>query len=639
MKKIKFWLIVICSLLVSLSSSAYSDSLQIEFYSTSDKEDSRVIAYQIAKKTIYSQPDTAIKYLHAAIKDSTFNPQSENLGNCLNAIGVYHFNKHNFDSVIYYSSRALKIFLDNDNPAGGIKMRKNIALARRSLGDYQAALKSFFKILDFYKSDSNDVRVAATLNDIGNTYSYLEDYYKSIHYQHEALAYLIEKSNNNLKGNIYNSLGYAYSALGKTDTAVLYYEISLELKLVGGNIYGIANTRNNLCTLIDYKEYPKKCEDCLLALLKDQKKINDSKGIARTFINLSSSDSYYNNCFLALQRLDSAGYYLSFSDDIFLKQDYFKQYAKVLNECGKNGLAYNYLDSLMKLNDSIFEFQKQREIFELDTKYQTQQKEENIKMLEAKNEFTTIKVQKQRWQISFLIFFLITVVGGGTLAFFLLKQRQRKLKELAILKIREEERVRISRDMHDEIGSGLTKISFMGEQFKLQNTEKNSDSISKIIKQSRLLSKNLREIIWAIDPRNDNLPEMLFYFRDYINDFCDNTNINCTISFDDDIKGFEIASEIRRNLFLVLKEILNNIAKHADANNVKVSFYLENNLGFLIVEDDGKGFNESLVRKGLGLDSLKSRTKKLNGILNINSSINTGTTVSLEQIILNTTKV
>ena len=633
MKKIKFWLIVFSSL-YSVISFGNTDSLRSEFNLISNPDAKMKIAYEIAKKTMYSQPDTTTKYIYSALKDSSAVPKSENLANCLNVMAVYHFNIHNFDSVIYYASRGLKIFIDNGNPGGGIRMRKNIALAQRSQGEYQQALKSFFKILDFYKNDSNDVRVAATLNDIGNTYLYLKDYQKGIHYQNEALKYVEGQDNNRLKGNIYNSFGYAYSAQGIDDSAIFYFEKSLKLKLKSGDIWGIVSARNNICTQIDHKEYPKKHKDCLLALLKDQKRINDSKGIARTYMNLAVSDYYHKKCSLVIKRLDSAAFYLAFSDDIFLKQKYLKQRAKALRKCGEDRLSYLYLDSLMKLNDSIFEFQKQKEIIELDTKYQTQQKEENIKMLEAKNELTTIKVQKQRWQISFLIFFLITIVGGGTLVFFLLKQRQRKLKELAILKIREEERVRISRDMHDEIGSGLTKISFMGEQIKLQNTDKNSDGIAKIIKQSRLLSKNLREIIWAIDPRNDNLPEMLFYFRNYVNDFCDNTNINCTISFADDIEGFEIASDIRRNLFLVLKEILNNIAKHADANNVNVSFYLENNLGFLIVEDDGKGFDETIVRKGLGLDSLKSRTKKLNGILNINSSMNKGTKVSLEQMIL-----
>lgn len=638
MKIIKLFLIVVCFLIIRGSSFADSDSLKAEFYSTNDIEKKRLHAYKIGLSNLNSMPDTAFKYLFAAIKDSSENPKSENLANCFNALGVYHFNNHNFDSVIYYSSRALKIFMDNDNPGGGIKPRKNIALARRSLGDYQSALESFFEILDFYKKDSIDVRIAATLNDIGNTYLYLTDYQKGIHYQNEALKYLEVQDNNRLAGNIYNSFGYAYGALGIDDSAVFYYEKSLELKLKSGDIYGIATSRNNLCTQIDFKKYPKKCEDCLLELLNDQKKINDTKGIARTYLNLSVSDYYHKKCDLAIRRLDSAAFYLGFSNDIFLKQKYLKQRAKALRACGEDRLSYLYLDSLMQLNDSIFEFQKQKEIFELDAKYQTQQKADSIHMLEAKNELTTIKVQKQQWQISFLVFFLITFVGGGTLAFFLLKQRQRKHRELAIIKMREEERVRIARDMHDEIGSGLTRISFMSEQIKLQ---KDSDNvgIAKVINQSRSLSKSLREIIWAIDPGNDKLSELLFYLRDYINEFSDHTTISCKIDFPDVIEDFEVAAEIRRNLFLALKEILNNVAKYANTDSVYVEFYIKNKLGYLTVTDKGCGFDEDSVVKGLGLESIKQRAEYLGGRFKMDSKINEGTTIKLEALVLNTTKV
>jgi len=621
-------------------SFADSDSLRTVFYTTRVTEEKWAAAYLIAKENISSHPDTVTKYMYAVIKDSAANPQSESLGNCFHSLGVYHFYQHHFDSVIFYSSKALKIFLDNGNLDRGMKAQYNIALAHRSLGDYQSALNNLYEILDFRKNDSDSVRVAATLNDIGNTYSYLKDYTKAILFQNEALEYLEETPDIGIQGNVYNSLGYIYQKIGKPDSAILFYQQSLELKLQAGNIYSVVNTRNNLCILIDYKQYPEKCEECLKELLRDQKKINDTKGIARTFINLSVQNVYYGNCSKALSQLDSVGYYLRFSNDIFLKQYYFDYYADALKKCGEINLAYLYLDSLITLNDSIFKFQKQKEIIELDTKYQTQQKEANIKALKAANAISLLNVEKQRWQISFLVFFLITLIGGGVLFFFLLKQRQRKLKELAVLKMREEERVRIARDMHDEIGSGLTRISFMSEQIRMQkDADENKEGVSKIISQSRNLSKNLREIIWAIDPRNDKLSELMFYFRDYINEFSENTDINCIVDFSEVKEDVEILSEIRRNLFLALKEILNNIAKHADTDLVKVEFHIEGKFAYLRVTDNGKGFDEEIVKKGLGLESLKNRTEKLGGVFRLESKINIGTTIMIEKIRLNTTKV
>lgn len=633
-------LCVACFVMLQLISFANVDSLKVAFNTSSSAENKMQIAYEIAKKTVNSMPDTALSYLYKAIKNNDEYSQSTDFGICLNSISVCYFNKQNYDSVIHNATRSLHIFLVNGDTIESIKARKNIALAQRNKGNYKLALNSFFEILEFYKHDSNNVRIAATLNDIGNTYLFLKEYSKGTHYQFEALEYLSDKDEVRLKGNIYNSLGYAYNAINKPDSAILFYEISLELKLKGNNIYQIAITRNNLCTAIDYKKELKKSNDCLFELLKDQKKINDNEGIARTYLNLSVNNTYHNNCEQALNQLDSAAYYLQSSDDIFLKQHYLKLRSQAFNKCGDNHLAYVYLDSLVNLNDSIFKFQKQKEIFELDTKYQTQHKLEEIKILETKNAVNLLEVQKQRWQISFLIFFLLTFVGGGIALFFLFKQRQQKLKELAILKMREEERVRIARDMHDEIGSGLTRISFISEKIKSQNTDDIfNESISKIIKESRKLSNSLREIIWAIDPRNDKLSELLFYLRDYINEFSLNTGIDCKIDFPDDIVDFVVGTDIRRNLFLALKEILNNIAKHAKANSVKIKFNEKAKLAFLSIEDDGEGFDQNQVKKGLGIESIKLRTEKMGGVFILESEINHGTFICLQNLKLNTTKV
>ncbi len=642
MNSTKFFLIIVWLFTYSLLSFASNDSLKVAFYSTSNYEEKLGTAYEIGKKTIFTKPDTAAKYIFIAVKDSTLNTQSTNLAKCLNVIGIYYFNKSLFDSTIYYSSWSLKIFMQNKDTASSIPSRKNIGLAKRSKGEYDLALNDFFAILDFYVKEDKPQKVAATLNDIGNTYAYLDDNNQAIKYQYEALEYLKDISNPRLAGNIYNSLGVAFNSLGKPDSAIMYYEKSLALKQKSGNIYSIMITRNNLCILIDYKKNPEKCEECLLKLLTDQLKVNDTKGIALTFLNLSVQYNYHNQCNKAISYLDSTGYYLSFSDDIFLKQRYFDLYAGTLYDCGKYKLAYIYNDSLSQLNDSIFAFQKQKELFELNTKYQTQKKVESIKMLETENANTLLKVKNQRWQILFLIFFIVTITGGGTLLFFYVKQKQKKQRELALIKMRENERVRIARDMHDEIGSGLTRISLISEQVKLADKSKNkanNGNISKIINQSRQLSKNLKEIIWAIDPANDQFSELLFFLRDYIYEFSSNTSIDCEINFPDEAMDFEVSSEVRRNLFLSLKEILNNITKYADADTVIVSFRIENNLGFLYIEDNGQGFDPNLVNKGIGLESIKSRAEKLGGKFKIESKLGTGTSIYLNYLVLITTKV
>jgi signal transduction histidine kinase len=642
MNKLSILLLPAFVFLINTFSFANLDSLKSEFYAQNGGEKKLELAYEIAKRTIFSKPDTATKYLLIALKDSVQFRNSVQLAKCLNAYGIYHFNISQLDSTLYYCGRALDIFLRNADTSASVLARKNISLANRNMGKYDVALNDFFKILEYFKKTGDTANTASMLNDIGNTFAYLKDYDKTIAYQHEALALLREVPNDRLAGNVLNSIGVAFSNLGLKDSARIYYEKSLVFKERSGDIYSITITRNNLCTLIDYKKEPEKCEQCLIDLLADQRQVNNSKDLALTFLNLARQYTYYRDCHKALSTLDSCGVYLRQSGDIFLKQHYYELFALALSRCGTFEQAYLYQDSLLALNDSVFAIQKQEEFMDLDAKYQNQKKIEDIRLLEIENANTRLKIKNQQWQILALILFLSVLTGGSIFFFVYTKQRQKRQRELALIKMREAERVRIARDMHDEIGSGLTRISMMSEQLKLNDNASEDlaeGMVSKIIKQSRLLSGNLKEIIWAIDPGNDKLSELLFYFRDYIYDFSTHTNIEFEIDFPDDAPDFEVASQVRRNLFLALKEILNNLSKYAQAKNVAVKFELKKQEGFLTITDDGVGFDPEKVKKGIGLDSIKARVEKLDGIFEINSKPDDGTQITLSHLKLITTKV
>src|ERR1041385_1313600 len=136
-------------------------------------------------------------------------------------------------------------------------------------------------------------------------------------------------------------------------------------------------------------------------------------------------------------------------------------------------------------------------------------------------------------------------------------------------------RVRISQDIHDEIGSGLTKISLMSQRLKtnLQN-KKDVDPVllDKITESSKEVVTNLGEIIWTVNPKHDNLQSLLSYLRNYISNFFENTSIQFSLDFPEDVPALTLSPDTKHNLFLVIKESLNNIVKHAEANRVEVSF-------------------------------------------------------------------
>ncbi len=208
-------------------------------------------------------------------------------------------------------------------------------------------------------------------------------------------------------------------------------------------------------------------------------------------------------------------------------------------------------------------------------------------------------------------------------------QQQQFEKELAV----ENVRTKMSRDIHDEIGAGLTKISLMSQRLKL-NAENNKDVdpalLQKITASSKEITDNLGEIIWTVNPKHDNLPSLLAFLRNYIAHFFEDSNIEYFIHFPDEIPQVHINPDLKRNLFLVLKESLNNIAKHSGANKVHILFhYIPNNNRYSFeITDNGKGFkNDDTKNFSNGLTNMKSRMEASRGKFVISSEIDNGTKI------------
>jgi ligand-binding sensor domain-containing protein/signal transduction histidine kinase len=199
-------------------------------------------------------------------------------------------------------------------------------------------------------------------------------------------------------------------------------------------------------------------------------------------------------------------------------------------------------------------------------------------------------------------------------------------------------RARISEDIHDEIGSGLTKISLMSQRIRMtieNKKELNPELLQKLTESSKEVVGNLGEIIWTVNPKYDNLPSLLAYIRNYISNFFENTTVDCTIDFPNEIPANAISPDLKHNLFLVIKESLNNILKHADASAVTIHFHLNNHIFYLEIADNGKGMDDIKGRQfGNGLLNMKNRMEAVKGKFEIQSAKNLGTKIMLEAKIL-----
>ena len=187
----------------------------------------------------------------------------------------------------------------------------------------------------------------------------------------------------------------------------------------------------------------------------------------------------------------------------------------------------------------------------------------------------------------------------------------------------EKERIRIATDMHDDLGSDLTKIAIVSEVIK-ENTNMTAEEVNgnleKIIYFATDLRKKMDEIIWALNPRYDSVGNLLSFIHEYADNYFDNTQIDCEVHIQKNIPEKNISSFIKRNVFLVVKEALHNILKHAGKTEVKMELgYFSNNIKIQI-HDNGKGFDtKASENHGNGLINMQKRMQSINGNIFINS--------------------
>jgi signal transduction histidine kinase len=212
---------------------------------------------------------------------------------------------------------------------------------------------------------------------------------------------------------------------------------------------------------------------------------------------------------------------------------------------------------------------------------------------------------------------------------------QEKIKEMERQNAIEKERLRISRDMHDEVGASLTRINILSELAKKEQNKPMEAQriINQISEISGDVVDEMSEIIWAMNPRNDMPDNFTSYIRQYASSYLESASIQGRFHFPEEVPVQPMSSELRRNLFLIVKEALHNIVKHAGAGQVQMHLkFAEGNLE-IIIADDGKGFVEKKIkRSGNGLVNMQKRMEDLGGRFDITSESGKGTRIELSVI-------
>jgi len=246
----------------------------------------------------------------------------------------------------------------------------------------------------------------------------------------------------------------------------------------------------------------------------------------------------------------------------------------------------------------------------------------------------------QTWWFRTLAYVFVVLGVGGAVLIATRRRLHRKLERVERQRALERERTRIAKDIHDDLGASLTRITMLSQTVRkeLEQPQRAAEHLEQIYSAARASTHALDEIVWAVNPKHDSLDSMATYLVKFVQNFVGPAGIRCRLEMPLQLPAWALTAEVRHNLFLAYKEAVNNVVKHAAASEVRVSLSLQPDGFVLGVEDDGRGFKADAklpetpseadrAGGGNGLENMRRRMEEIGGVCEIESAPGKGTKV------------
>ena len=237
----------------------------------------------------------------------------------------------------------------------------------------------------------------------------------------------------------------------------------------------------------------------------------------------------------------------------------------------------------------------------------------------------------ERWWFRFAVLGVFTLSVIAIVRYVSFRRLHHHVRQLEHQTTLHKERARIAKDIHDELGANLTQIALLSELARqdMATPEKAGPQMEKISSTARQVMKSLDEIVWAVNPRNDTLPHLVDYLGQFSIDFLRAPGIRCRLDLPEHPPEINVPADIRHNLFLAVKEALNNIVKHSGAKEVRLGVDVSNGKLRVVVNDDGHGFEHPPQDAWAdGLRNMRQRMGEIGGDCAIESRAGAGTTIT-----------
>ncbi|GGD49561.1 hypothetical protein GCM10011514_12150 [Emticicia aquatilis] len=498
----------------------------------------------------------------------------------------------------------------------------NIALAHRNLGNKDKAMEWALKAIELQEKNNFPLKFLDA-GPYGLVSGVLKAYKKpleAIKYTLKALEIVTKKEDLQGMGIQENKLGNLYDDMGKEKEALSHYLKGLDYAKKANYLLLQTDLLSNVGRTYANLGQPKKGEPFLLEneklcrQLESAVGLQTATGILGEFYleqkDYPKAEKYLNEAYQLnnkVEDIDDKLYATEILSSFYSKTNNFKK-------------AYNLLKEYNALKDSSAKIESEELSRDLLAKYETEKKETQIKLLNEESK--SANFQKNAYLIGGILIILL-----ASFMFFSLQNRNKlkRFEEQQFL------RNRIAADLHDEIGSTLSSISILSEIVAMQQKkgEYKPEIMSQVSNDAREVIDKMDDIIWTINPSNDNFSNLETRIKTFAIPLFESKDINFEFKFSPELENIKIDMSKRRDIYLILKEAINNLVKYSECKNAKIEIDIVNSKIIFTVIDDGRGFDINAQSSRNGLKNMKMRAEKIGAELKIESKVGEGSKIAL----------
>jgi Signal transduction histidine kinase len=639
MNYIFYLILLLCPIVGLTGQEIYADSLETILNSDTADRDKAIAAISLSSYFLSRDLDKVPSYARRA---NQLLPRPDSLKvQALDQLARYYFFKSNLDSALFYFQAAQSTADQISNPYLHASLGNSIASVYIRQSKYQEALTTLVASADYFESTSDESNASKCYSNMSAAHAALGNYAQAIKYSKDALVIFRKNGLDQYTLITLPNLATQYLESGDTTQAIAIFLQAEELALEKENKRSLALTYNNLGDLyLTHRQYAK-AQVYIEKSIAAKEELKLLKGIDNNYHNLGYVYAQQDQHDKALDYYTKAIELADPSNKVAIYNKMNKSYLEI----GKVRKALSYANLSIALNDSLSQVNNTQQFAEISAKYETAKKENEILRLESDNQRLELVKNRDR---AGLLGAIALLVALSVLSFLYLKGQRRKqlitkqrheleqknlLEELnrtelesidRMISGQEEERNRISADLHDSLGSKMAALKLFVDDLDQQSPKnKNLNHVREIADHAYKEVRNMSHLLNSgVLTKRGLIPAI----KNAASFIADTKHINIEVIDLDMPDRIDNAKEIQ--LFRITQELLTNIVKHANASEATVQLVGDSDEISLSVEDNGTGFDH--MSNGIGLSSVESRVSNLGGVYEIDASMGKGTSVMIK---------